>query len=188
MSHIYLGPQDQGSRSGLTAVHKLEQTKILLYRTVTIGAVCTRTGSRTFLLGYYLCTLFVNIGTSLLDEPNSEIPEFLKIIAGIINICPLETEPLDIVLYAFNVFCILFDRIGIIKTEITDSVMALSHTKVHTDGLGMSNVKITIWFRRESCLNTTAVLSFSEIFFHNLLNKTDALLLFANIVFDFCHK
>ena len=125
MGHVDLGTQHEGARLTLAAVHILEEFEVLLDGTVAIGTVRTRTGGRTFLPGDHLCTLFIDIGTSLLDEPYGEVPELLEIVTGIIDVGPLEPKPLDIVLDALNIFCIFLNGIRIVETEVTGAVVFL---------------------------------------------------------------
>ena len=125
MGHVDLGTQHQCSWLALAAVHILEQLQVLLHGTITIGTVRSRTGGCSLLLGNGLRALFVHIGTTLLDKPHGKIPEFLEIVAGIIDIGPLETEPFDVVLYTLNVFGILFDGVGVIEAQVTDTAVFL---------------------------------------------------------------
>ena len=48
-------------------------------------------GGCTLLLGNHLGTLFIDVSTSLFDEPYGKVPELLEIVAGIIDVGPLET-------------------------------------------------------------------------------------------------
>ena len=118
MCHIYLGPQHQSARSGLTAVHELEKAQVLLHRSVAEGAVGACLCGGTLLLGYHLGALFIYIGTSLTDEPHCKVPQLLEVVAGIIHMVPLETQPADVVLDAFDVFGILLHGVGIVEAEV----------------------------------------------------------------------
>ena len=55
--------------------------------------------------------------------------------------------------------------------------MLLSHTKVKTDSLGVTDVKITVGFRRETCLYTASVLAVGQVFLNHLFNKVQTLFL-----------
>ena len=91
MGHIDLGSQYECSWLALSAVHKLKKFQILLNRTIAERAVRTRAGGCTLLLGNHLGTLFIDVSTSLFDEPYGKVPELLEIVAGIIDVGPLET-------------------------------------------------------------------------------------------------
>ena len=172
MGHVDLGSQHEGSRFTFATVHKLKELQVLLNRTVAEGTVGTRTGRRTLLLGNHLGTLLVNVGTSLLDEPYGKIPKLLEIVAGIVDVGPLETEPFDIILNALDIFRILFDWVGVVKTEVTDTVIFLGQSEVDGNGLGMSDVQLPIGLWWETGLHPTAVFAFCQVIDHFLLNKT----------------
>ena len=172
MGHIDLGSQHEGSGLAFATVHKLEEFQILLHRTIAEGTVRTRTGGRTLLLGNHLGTLFVDVSTSLLDEPYGKVPELLEIVAGIVDVSPLESQPFDIVLNALDIFRILLDRVGVVKTEVTDTIVFLGQSEVDGNGLGMSDMQITIGLWWETRLHPTTVLAFCQVIDHFLLNKT----------------
>ena len=67
---------------------------------------------------------------------------------------------LDILEDIFYIFIILLAWICIIKAEITDSVVFIGNTKVHTDGLSMTYMKIAIWFRWETSLYASTIFTF----------------------------
>ena len=123
VSHINLRPQYECSRLALTAVHEFEEFQILFYRAITERTVGTRTCCRTLLLGNHLSTLFIDVCTSLLDKPYGKVPKFLEIVAGIVDICPLESQPLDIALNIFDILGILLDGVGVVETEVTDAIV-----------------------------------------------------------------
>ena len=188
MSHIYLGSEHQSARSGLTAVHELKESQVLLHGPVTEGAVGTSLCGGALLLGYHFGTLFVHISSALANEPYSEIPQLLEIVTSIINMIPLEPQPANVILYTLYVFCVLLHRIGIIKAKVASASILLGYAEIKGNRLGMSYVKISIRLGWETCLYTSSILTLSQILFHLLFNEVQALLLFI-LTFDncFCH-
>ena len=187
MSHIDLGTKYEGTRLTLTAVHKLKQLQVLLHRTITIGTVRTRTGGRSLLLGNHLGTLLVHISSSMFDEPDGKVPEFLEVVAGIVDIGPLETQPLDVVFDALDVFCILLLGVGVVKAQITLATVFLGQSEVYGDSLGMTDMQVAVGLRRETGLNPTGILACCQVVFDHLLNKTDRLSFFVLVQYFLFH-
>ena len=69
--------------------------------------------------------MLVDVGAALLDEPYGKVPQLLEIVAGIVNVGPLESQPLDVVLDALDVFGILFDGVCVVETEVTGAAIFL---------------------------------------------------------------
>ena len=120
--------------------------------------------------------LLIDIGLALLDESHSEIPELLEIVGSIEQLAPLETEPLNIFLDCFYVFSIFFLRIGIIHSEVTYASILLCNSEVNGDSLGMTDVKVAVWFRRETGLYTFSILTCCKVFFNFCLYEVLAFL------------
>ena len=98
----------------------------------------------------------------------------LEIVAGVVDISPLEPQPCDVLLDRIYIFHVLFDGVGIIETEVADAVVTLCNTKVHTDGLDVSDMEVSVGFGRETRLYASVVLALCEVFLYNLLNKIEA--------------
>ena len=186
MSHVYLGTQYKCAWSGFTTIHVLEKAKIFFYRTVAERTVYAGFSGGAFLLRYGFGTLLVNVSTSLADEPNGKIPQFLEIVACIIYVCPFVAKPFYVVFDALNAFCVLLYRIGVIKTKIAYATIACCYAKVHGDGFGVADVQITIWLWGETGLYPSVVLAFCQVFLYLLFHKVQTSLLCA--FFCRCHS
>ena len=152
MGHVDLGTQYECSRFALATVHILEESQVLLNRAIAIGTVGARTGRRTFLLGDDLRTLLVDICSALFDEPDGKVPQLLEVVAGIVDICPLESQPLDIVLDTLDILCIFFDRVGVVEAEVANTAIFLGESEVNGNSLGMADVQVSVWLWWESRL------------------------------------
>ena len=85
---------------------------------------------------------------------------------------PLEAQPFDVVENVLHILGIFLARIGIVESQVADTVIALSHTKVHANGLGMANMQVAVGLRWETGLDAAVVLAGRKIFFNQLLYKT----------------
>ena len=166
VSHIQLGTQHHASFNSLWRVHQTEQSEVLLYGSVTVGRSNTWLCGCSFLCGNLFTALFVDICLTLFDQPNGKIPQPLEIVTGVIDVTPVESEPLDIVQDRVDIFRILLAGVCVIKAKVTYTVIMLCHTKVHAYSLGMSDMQITIRLWRETGLNPTVILSFCKIFLY----------------------
>ena len=158
----------------LATLHRFEELQVLFNRTIAVRRSYTRFGRCTFLLGDLLCCLLINIGFALFDEANSEVVELLEIVGGIKDLSPFETEPADVALDGLYVFGVLFYRVGIVETQVTNAVVFLSDTEIHADCFDVADMQVSVRLRRETRLNTSAIYSLSEVFFYDLLNKIEA--------------
>ena len=111
----------------------LKQAQVLLDGTVAERAGHTGLRGRTFLLGYLLRGLLVDVCQALLDEPYGEVPQLLEVVGGIEDVLPVEAEPLDVAHDVLYIFRILLGGVGIVETQVTDASELLSSTEVHAD-------------------------------------------------------
>ena len=174
VGHIQLGTQHHRTLYGFSGVHLFEQSQVLLN-----GAVAVRTGASwlcwcTLLLGNLLRGLLVDVCQAVLDEPYGKIPQLLEVVAGIVDVLPMETEPLDVAHDVLYVFRILLRGVGIVETQIADTAELLSHTKVHADGLGVPDVNIAVGLWWETCLNASTVLTCFQVFLYKLFYEAEA--------------
>ena len=80
------------------------------------------------------------------------------------------------------IFVVLLAWVCIIKTKITNTLIVFSYTKVHANRFCMTNMKIAIWLWRETCLNTSSVLTLCEVFLYQLFYEAQATLLLIGVV------
>ena len=102
-----------------------------------------------------LCSFYISF--SFLDETDGEVPQLLEVVGCIIFISPLESEPLDIFLDGFHIFHVFFGRVGVVETQVTYSTIACGYPKIQANGLGMTDVEITVGLRRETGLDFSSV-------------------------------
>ncbi len=175
--HVDLCTQNHLTFLYLASLHCLEETQVLLDGTITVRRSHTGLGWRTFLLRNLLGCLFIHIGLAFFDETDSEVIELLEIIGGIENMSPFETKPTNIALDGLYVFGILLGRVRVVKTEVTNTVVFLGNTEVHTYRLDVSDMQVSVRLRRETRLNTSTVHSLCKVFLYYLLNKIETFFL-----------
>ena len=80
---------------------------------------------------------------------------------------------MDVFLDSLNEFLILFGGVGVIHSEVAETVIFFSCAEVDFQCLCVSDMKVAVRFRRESCVDLLAVYAaaFLELLVNNLLNK-----------------
>ena len=115
-----------------------------------------------------------------MNQLNSKFIHLVKIIRSIKKpVFPVKTKPFYIFNDGLNIFILFFYRIGIIKSQITFSTISFCNSKIQANGFRMANMKIAIWFRWESRMNTIIPLPGSIIIINNFLNKVNGFFLSA---------
>src|SRR5699024_9002977 len=87
----------------------------------------------------------------------SRLIHLVKVIGSPESLVPFKTQPSDIFFYGVYIFYILFDRVGIIISEVAFASVFGCGGKVETDGLGVSDVQVTVRFRRKTGTHLVSV-------------------------------
>mmetsp|Transcript_18803 Transcript_18803/g.46101 ORF Transcript_18803/g.46101 Transcript_18803/m.46101 type:complete len:209 (-) Transcript_18803:741-1367(-) len=103
-----------------------------------------------FLTGHVANICFV-----LLDEIHSKVIQLLERIRRICNLIWVMTHILNILNNVVDVFLLLGFGVRIVETKESDPPKLLCHTKVEVHSLCMSDVKVSIGLRGESCSHLT---------------------------------
>ena len=188
VGHVEFGSEHHRSLYGLWCIHLLEQPQIFLHGAVTVGAGDTRGGRCTLLLSDLLSGLLVDVGIALLDHPNGEIPQLLEVVRGIVDMSPLEAEPLDVVEDVLDIFGVFLRGVGIVEPQVADTIELLSHTEVHTNGFGVSYMQIAVGLWGKARLYAPTVFAVGQILLDELLYETQAMLLFAVLSLAIFHN
>ncbi len=186
--HVYLGAKHHRALGQLAAVHLLKKCKTLLCGTVAVRTRRAGLRRRPLLGGYLLARLLVHVCLSLLDEAHGEVPKLLEIVGRMVDVAPLEAEPLYVLLDGLHVLRVLFLRIGVVKAQVAHSAEFLSHPEVHAYGLGVPYVQIAVGLGREARLKPPPVLALLEVVLYNLLDEVQAPSLRSLYAFVGCHN
>ena len=86
----------------------------------------------------------------------------------------MEAQPLDVSLDGFHVFRVFLLRVGVVHSQVADAAELLCYAEVHGNCLGVSYVKVAVWFGRKAGLQSAAVLAFCQICLNSLLYEVEA--------------
>ena len=96
-----------------------------------------------------------------------------------VDVAPVEAEPLDIPKDRIDILLILLDGIGVVEADVADPAVLLGDAEVDADRLGVADVEVAIGLRWKSRLDASAVEALTEVTLHDLLYKIERLLLAA---------
>jgi len=113
----------------------------------------------------------VNIGLALFDQLHGVVVKLLEIIRRVVQFRPFKAQPLYIAFDRFHIFVAFFLGVGIVKTQIAGAVIFGGDTKIQADRFCMTDMQITVRFRRKACDNFTVVFVVFEIVGNDLADK-----------------
>ena len=175
--HVDFCAQHHRALGQFARIHFFEQRQALLYGAVAVGARRARPCGRALLLGDLLARLFVHVSLALANEAYGEVPKLVEVVRGVVDVAPLEAQPLDVVLDGFHILRVLLLRVRVVEAEVAHAAELLSHAEVHADGLGMANVEVAVRFGREARLEAASVLAFFKVRNDDLFYKVERFLL-----------
>ena len=170
-SHIDLCTEYFLSICKFSVLHILKQLQVLLYAAVTVGTVLTRLSQGSTILSDLLCRKVAHISLSLLNELHSGLIHLLEIIRSkeqsVIPFCP---QPFYIGFDGFYKLRLLLSRVRIIKTQIELSAIFFCQSVIQQNRLGMSDVQISVGFRRKTGMHGI-INAFCKVFIDLCLYK-----------------
>ena len=170
-SHVDLGAQHARAVGEFPGLHALEQIEILFHRTVSIPAVLPLLGQRPAILPDLIGGQIVDISLAILDQLDRPFIELVKIIGGIVETIPVETQPLDVLHDRVHIFDVFFFWIRVVETQIGVAMELVGKAEVETDGLGVTNMQIAVGLGRKARLHATLVLVCLQVLDDSVPNK-----------------
>ena len=184
-SHIDLRTQDHRTFGELPSVHAAEEIEALLDGAVAIGAGDTRDRRRTLLRCDLLGRLLIDVSMACADQLFGELVQTLEVVRSIVDIAPVEAEPLDILTDSIDVLDVFLRGIRIVEAEVTHPTIVLCDTEVHADGLGVPDVEIAVGLWWETRLDASIILPGTKVALDDLLDEVQALLLFPTLCWGY---
>ncbi len=172
-AHIDFGAQDMGSIGKLSGSHAGKEIHILVGGSVPIRTVSAWFSERAAVFSYLIRREAIDVGFSFLNQNNGEGIELLEIIRRIEHLAvPIKSQPSDVVLYGLNVLGIFGGGIRVVESQMADSSGGLVRDpKIKHDGLGVTDVEISIRLRRKSRDDPSAMLARRAICCHEISNE-----------------
>ena len=161
--HVDFRPQYHRAVRHFAAVHFFEQAQVFFNGTIAVRAFFPFFGRRAFLARDFFRALLVHVCLPVLYQLDCQVPKLLEIIRSVIYVSPLESEPVYVFLYGIDILDIFLCRIGVVKTEIAHAAEFFRRSEIHTHGLCMSDMQITVRLGRETGLQPSVVRSFRQI-------------------------
>jgi hypothetical protein len=92
----------------------------------------------------------VNISMALFYQLNGKVVKLIKIIRCVQLIGPFKAQPFYILFYAVNILYVFLYRVGIVKTQVSFTVIFLCESKVKAYGFRVPNMQVAVRLRRET--------------------------------------
>lgn len=125
--------------------------KFLIFFDGTISEL--RWNSFVSVFSHKLNVLATNKGISLLDKLDSKLIKLIKIVTSMSNFPWFVTHKTNVFFDVLNVLNILFQGVGIVKSEVAFTTRHFSLHKVESHSFTVTNMKVSVWFWRESGQN-----------------------------------
>ena len=150
--HVYFGAQNGFSFRDFPVFHGLKACQVFFHGTVPVGGFLAGHVHVAALGAYFLHRLFVHVGQSLVDEGDGAFVKEIEHVAGKKEIVPpVEAQPADVFLDAVHIFLVFLAGVGVVKAQVAARARKfLGDTEIEADGFGMSDMEVTIGFRRKA--------------------------------------
>ena len=168
--HIDFGTQNFFAVGKFAVFHSLKQVEIFFDGAVAIGAFFARHAETSASCAYLFCGQIANVRFAVFDEFHRTFVHFGEIVACVVQLVPVKSEPFDVGFDAFHIFHVFFGGVGVVKTEIACAVILLFHAKVDAQSLCMSDVQISVGFRGKSRDNFVDF-AFGKVFVDDFFDK-----------------
>ena len=119
------------------------------------------------------------------DQLFGELVQTLEVVRSIVDIAPVEAEPLDILTDSIDVLDVFLRGVRIVEAEVTHPAVLLCDTEVHADSFGVTDVEVAVGLWWEARLDASIILSGTKIAFDDLLDEVQALLLFPTLYWGY---
>ena len=169
--HVDLGAQADLAVRVLAVSHVVEDLQGFFPRTVAVGAVRARLGERASGRLDLFGALGADVGVAVADQLLRALVHFSEIVRSVKEVVPLESEPLDVVFDVADEFLVLGDRVGVVVAQIKGAAVFQRGAAVQAHGLAVSDVQVSVGFRRESGANFSVVLLVLDILVDDIVNE-----------------
>ena len=154
-AHVDFASKNHASFGMLAFFHFTEQTQVFFDRTVSIGRVLAGSMKGTAVFFHFLSRLFINVGITGFNKMLGNVIHIVEVVGcevviAFFVIFPIESKPIDGTKNGINVFLIFFYRVGVVKTHMASTIELLCKSEVQANTFSMSDMQITVWFRRKT--------------------------------------
>ena len=152
--HIDLCSESVLSLREFTVLHSQKEIHVLFDGSIPIRGILSRLCKCSSVFLHLFRRKRVYICLTFTDEIKSDFIKLIVVIRSIILMfAPVETQPVDIVLYGIDIFHIFLGGVCVIKPKVTDAFILLCQAEVKANALDVSNVEIAVRLRRKACDN-----------------------------------
>ena len=172
MGHVNFGAKHFLPFCILSGLHFPEELEVFLHGTVPPGAGRTGFVHGAAAGANLVLILVVHIGQAPLDEFFCPGIQLVKVVAGIQFLVPLKAQPLDVLLDGVHVLGVFLGGVGVVVAEVGFAAVLLRQAKVEADTLGMTQMQVSVRFRRETG-HDAVHFAFCEVFLYDFFQKIE---------------
>ncbi len=171
--HIDLGAKGTSAIWKFAGLHAFEQVEIFFGSAIAERAISTRLGQCPAVFTHRVRIQIADISMPFPDQLNRPCIQLIKVIRGVVQSRPFESQPTHVRHDRVDIFLTLFGRVGIVEPKIALTRVALGQTKIQADAFGMPDVQVTVGFGRKPGLQTATTQNFSrgKVFFNFNFNE-----------------
>ena len=179
--HVDLGAEHLLAVGVFAVAHLAEELQVFLDAAVPVRAFDARLVHGAAALGDLLLGLVVDVGEAALDQVFGPLVELVEVVGGVALLFPAEAQPLDVLLDGIHVFGVLFDGVGVVVAEVGLAAILHGKAEIDAEGLGVSQVQVTVRLRREAGQDGRHFAAL-EVVFDNLFEEIQFLLVLFHII------
>ena len=178
--HIDLGAEHLFPVLIHAVLHFLEELQVLLHRSVPVGAVFSRSVEISPVFPDLIGRKVADECLSFFDQMDCTLIHCIKVVRRKKQpVLKFRAQPFHVVYDGLHILRFFLRGVRIIKTEIEFSAVFLCQSRIQDNGLGMSDVEISVGLRWESRLDMV-IYALRQVFIDFLFNK-----IFRNCFFRF---
>ena len=149
--HIDLRAEHHRAVGILSRLHVPEESQAFLRIPVPVRVVSARLGQRAAVLADLIRAQAADIGEPLPDQQLRLLVHRVKVIGREEAAIPeISAQPPDILLDGLHKFALFLRGVRVVETQIEAAVVLLRDPGVEDDGLRVSDMKISVRFRRKT--------------------------------------
>src|SRR5690606_12648630 len=121
--------------------------QVFLHTSRPIRTFSSRRSGCSFLCGNFLAGAVVYVGQTLADQLDGKLIELFKVVGRISLTVPLESQPPDILLDAFDILGFFGHRVGVVEAKVCFASVVCRQPKIEANAFGVAYMKITVRLR-----------------------------------------
>ena len=169
--HVDFGAQDVAAIRVFAVHHFLKEGAVFFDAAFTVGAVAAGFGQGAAIFADCFGVLAVHIGEAFVDKLEGVVQQLREVVAGVVQMFPVKTEPVHVALDARHVFFVFFFGVGVVVAQVAIAAEALRHVEVEADGFDVAEVQVAVGLRGKAGDDAAVVFAVFQVFFDDIFDE-----------------